>query len=313
MHYPANIQHNQALFCGTGVALATPFTTEGDIDYPSFERLLERVLEANVENLILFGTTGESPTITPKERIEATKFVINRVKSTTTNLVVGMASNNTALLVDLIKQSNFEGIDGLLSSTPFYNKPSQEGLFQHFSAIAEVSPVPIIVYNIPGRTGCDLLPNTLLKLRNKYPTKIVAVKESSGKVERVKELVTMLDNKFTVLSGDDCHTLEFLKVGAKGAVSVVANAFPNVVKNIIDEVLQNVESIPEHALQLDEDCCELYHVLFEDGNPAGIKALLKRIGVIENDTLRLPLVPICTETQKHLNKVVDALHSCGYC
>lgn len=297
----------QSPFGGTGVALATPFDLEGKIDYPSLERLLARVLKAKLDNLILFGTTGESPTISPEEKAEVLDFVKVRTKGTSCNLIVGLSSNNTATLVETIRTFDFQNIHGILTSTPYYNKPSQEGIYRHFAEIAKVSPRPMIIYNIPSRTGCDILPKTLLRLRQDFPNKIVAVKESGGKVERVSEVCKLIDDDFTVLSGDDCHTLEFIREGAKGAISVVANAFPELVKEIIDGTLSGDPETLKYVTQLDKVCADLYHVLFEDGNPGGIKCLLKEMGIFSTETLRLPLVPVCTETRLHIKEILPPL------
>lgn len=294
-------------FRGTGVAMATPFGESGVIDYLSLERLLATFIDAELDNIILFGTTGESPTIDKREKEEVIRFVKERLAPLSTKLVVGLASNNTAHLVEIISSFDFTGIDGILTSTPYYNKPSQEGLYQHFAALATIAPRPIIVYNIPGRTGCDLLPSTLLRLRKDFPTKIVAVKESTGKVERVQELVRIMDSQFTILSGDDCHTVDFIKEGAHGAISVVANAYPRLIKRIIDETLSGDELDKAHAEVLNVACNELYHVLFEDGNPSGIKSLLKLMGVFETERLRLPLVTACEETRQHILEVYKKL------
>lgn len=313
-HFPQDhLAVAQPHFRGTGVAMATPFDEKGAIDYPSLERLLDKLLQAKVDTLVLFGTTGESPTVSPSEKKEVIAFVKERIQGSSSKLVVGLASNDTARLLELVQQTPFDGVAGILSSTPFYNKPSQEGLYQHFAALATASPVPIIVYNIPSRTGCDLLPDTLLRLRRDFPTKIVAVKESTGKVERVKELCQKLDDRFTVLSGDDCHTLDFIKVGASGAVSVVANAFPRLVKSIIDEALSSEDKLHLHSEVLDKDCTDLYHVLFEDGNPSGIKCLLKALGIFRCNRLRLPLVPVCSATEEHILATLYAMHQKGYC
>lgn len=303
----------ESLFCGTGVAMATPFDEKGAIDYSSLEKLITKLLEARVDNIVLFGTTGETPTITDDEKREVIHFVKEKVNGSSSNLIVGYSSNNTEMLVQMIQKAPLDHVEGLLSSTPFYNKPSQEGLYQHFAALAKVSPIPIIVYNIPSRTGVDLLPDTLYRLRTDFPDKIVAVKESTGKVERVKELCERFDNSFTVLSGDDCHTLDFIKVGAKGAISVVANAFPILVKTIIDDALTKNETLLSHAEHLDKDCTELYHALFEDGNPSGIKSLLKQMGIFSSNRLRLPLVPVGCATEQHLAEVLASLHEKGYC
>lgn len=306
-------EKQKSLFQGTGVAMATPFDEKGAIDYPSLERLLAKLLEAKVDNLVLFGTTGESPTISTSEKREVIDFVKKRIKGSSTNLIVGIASNDTTKLMEMVAKAPLEDVAGILSSTPFYNKPSQEGLYQHFAALAQASPVPIVVYNIPSRTGCDLLPDTLLRLRKDFPTKIVAVKESTGKVERVAELCKKLDPDFTVLSGDDCHTLDFIKVGAKGAVSVVANAFPKLVKEIIDDALSSQSNMLSQSEALDKDCTDLYHVLFEDGNPSGIKCLLHKINIFSHNRLRLPLVPVCEATEKHIIEALHNMHLKGYC
>lgn len=307
-----NITHCSGKFTGTGVALVTPFDNEGTIDYQSLERLLEKVLEAGLDNLVLFGTTGESPTISPKERKATIEFVKQRIANTNCNLIVGMALNDTVALTERIRTTDFEGINGILSATPYYNKPTQEGLYRHFSAIVKSSPVPVIVYNIPGRTGCDILPETLLRLRNDFPERIVATKESTGKPERVSRLVALMDEEFSVLSGDDCHTLTFMRAGARGAISVIANAFPKLAKEIVDKANTTDTEATKAVDFLDKELCDLYSVLFEDGNPAGIKSMLKEMNLITTDVLRLPLVPVSESTHRRIVEVLGYLRRNGY-
>ncbi len=309
MSFPNEINSRKNYFTGAGVAIVTPFTEEGNIDYASLERIVQNLLKARIDNIVLFGTTGESPTIAEEERLFTLRFMQGLLSSTATKLIVGFGGNNTAVLCDTLKKADLEKVDGILVSTPFYNKPTQEGLYRHYAAIAEVSPRPIVVYNIPGRTACDILPDTLLRLRTDFPEKIVATKDSTGRVERIKELVSIMDCDFTILSGDDCHTLKYMREGALGVISVLANAFPALVKGIVERAC-----CQESKTELDEMdllLSDMYKALFEDGNPAGIKSLLKHMGLIHSSSLRLPLVEVSKKVQEHIMQAYDQLVAAG--
>lgn len=304
-----NRSKNNSNFQGTGVAIVTPFKENGDVDYSSLQRLLQNVCLADVDMLILFGTTGEAPTIFANERKDVIKFVTSYTKDYPCSVILGCSGNNTALLCQQIENTDFTHIHGILSSAPYYNKPTQEGIYQHYAAIAKYSPVPIIVYNIPSRTGVDILPTTLARLRHDFPEQIVATKDSSGIPLRVKEIMQLVDQNFVILSGDDCHTLEMIQYGAKGVISVIANAFPRSVKKLVDFAMDHSTESLLKAQNIDNTLLPFYKLLFIDGNPAGIKSLLKILLTIECSKLRLPLVEARNSTIDALKKELEYFQS----
>lgn len=296
----------QSLFSGLGVALVTPFNKAGRIDIESLQNLARHTQRGGVDYIVLFGTTGESPTVSIEERREAIQ-VVHSATDGLVPLVLGVGGNDTIRLIERISHLNTEHLSGILSVSPYYNKPNQEGLYRHFSLVAENSPLPIILYNIPGRTGVDLLPETVHRLRNDYPQQIVAIKEATGKLDRVVKLVSSIDSGFTVISGDDCHTLEFMRAGAKGAISVIANAYPRWAKSIIADY-----SSPE-AQDRDLSFKLGYHQLFVEGNPSGIKEWLYLMGLIKSPTLRLPLTNISESLKEEMTQSIKKLHSLNAC
>lgn len=279
---------------GLGTALITPFKGNKDVDYEALGRLVELQIEGGVDYIVVLGTTGEAATMTAAEKREVEQFIIRQVAGRLP-LVLGVGGNNTAAVCEQVKQVNTAAFCAILSVCPYYNKPNQEGLYQHFRAIAEVSPLPVILYNVPGRTGVNLLPETVLRLRQAYPEKIIAIKEASGNVEQIKHLIAILDKDFAVISGDDGLAVELLQAGAVGLISVASNAYPHEFKQLV----QNKD------VEMQKRFASLIALLFKEGNPTGIKALLNLMGLIENE-LRLPLVSASEDLQVALRKATTA-------
>lgn len=286
-------------FNGTGVALITPFDTNGNIDFPALGKLLSHVIDGGVDFLVALGTTSEAPVLSSEEKNQVLAFIKEK-NNGKLPLVVGLGGNNTQGIVDSIKSMDFNGIDGILSVAPYYNKPNQRGLYQHFAAIANVSPVPIILYNVPGRTSSNILAETTLKLAHEFDN-IVAVKEASGDLIQIMEIIRDRPEGFAVLSGDDALTFPMMTIGADGVISVIANAFPKKFSQMVKLVGEG--KISEAAV-IHYKLLEIIQVLFEDGNPAGVKAALKMMEIADNN-LRLPLVPLNEATYKKLSGLIN--------
>ena len=291
--------HN--IFKGLGIALITPFTLEGKVDYKSLRRLLDYQLANGADFLCILATTGEAPCLTKEEKEELTSF-INGVVGGRIPILKYCGGNNTAAVVDEIKTTDWTGIDGILSICPYYNKPSQDGLYQHFKAIAEVSPLRIVLYNVPGRTGINMKAETTVKLAKDF-SNIVAIKEASGSLEQVDEIIKNKPDNFDVISGDDALTFSMIASGAAGVISVIGNALPKEFSRMI-RLEFNGEYEP--ARKIHHMFTELYSLLFVDGNPAGCKALLNDMGMIEN-VLRLPLVPTTITTKQKMADILKEL------
>ena len=291
--------HN--IFKGLGIALITPFTLEGKVDYKSLRRLLDYQLANGADFLCILATTGEAPCLTKEEKEELTSF-IKGVVGGRIPILKYCGGNNTAAVVDEIKTTDWTGIDGILSICPYYNKPSQDGLYQHFKAIAEVSSLPIVLYNVPGRTGINMKAETTVKLAKDF-SNIVAIKEASGNLEQVDEIIKNKPDNFDVISGDDALTFSMIASGAAGVISVIGNALPKEFSRMI-RLEFNGEYEP--ARKIHHMFTELYSLLFVDGNPAGCKALLNDMGMIEN-VLRLPLVPTTITTKQKMADILKEL------
>jgi len=273
-------------FLGTGVALVTPFDINGNVDYVAFARLLSNVVDGGVDYVLVMGTTGETPCLSAEERRKVIDFAKREIAGRVP-IMVGMSGNNTSDLLDSIRNFDFSGIDGLLTASPFYNKPVQNGLYAHFAHVAEVSPVPVILYNIPGRTGVNISPETICRLARDFDN-IIAVKEASGSVDQIMRVVENKPERFTVISGDDGLTLPLMAAGVKGVISVVANAFPRELSQMVKLALNGDF---EQARKLHYRLLPTVRLMFAEGNPAGVKAYLSQMGVIQN-VLRLPLVNV---------------------
>ena len=255
---------------GLGTALITPFNVNGQIDFTALGRLIDLQIEGGIDYLVVLGTTGEAATLTPSERQQVIDFVIQKVERQI-RLVLGLGGNNTAAVIDQHKALTEEqkaAFSAILSVCPYYNKPSQEGLYRHFAAIAEASPLPIVLYNVPGRTGVNLLPETVIRLAHDYPNQIIGIKEASGNLEQITELIlrtslplTANRSPFTVISGDDGIAVELLHRGAEGLISVLSNAFPK----------ETAKMVHEQDDELQERFQPLISLLFKEGNPAGNK------------------------------------------
>lgn len=293
------MKHN--IFRGLGIALITPFKQDGSVDYASLEKLVQYQLENGADFLCILATTGETPCLTSDEKERIKELVINKVKGQIP-IVVGCGGNNTAAVVEELKTGNFKGIDGILSVCPYYNKPSQEGLYQHFKAIANATELPVILYNVPGRTGINMKAETTVRLANDCEN-VVAVKEASGNLEQVDEILKNKPDGFAVLSGDDSLTYPMIACGADGVISVIGNALP---KEFSRMCRLERRGEFEAAVKIHHKFTDLYSLLFVDGNPAGVKALLHEMGFIEN-VLRLPLVPTRVATVQKMSQILKDL------
>lgn len=289
------------IFRGLGIALITPFTPDGQVDYKSLKRLVEYQIDNGADFLCILATTGETPCLTQDEKEKITQLVKD-VNHGRLPILKGCGGNNTAAVVEELRTADWSGIDGILSVCPYYNKPSQEGLYQHFKAIAEASPLPVVLYNVPGRTGINLKPETTVRLANDCEN-IVAVKEASGSLEQVDEIIKNKPQRFDVLSGDDALTFSMVASGAAGVISVIGNALPKEFSRMIRLEFQGEY---EPARKIHHMFTELYSLLFVDGNPAGVKALLHEMGFIENQ-LRLPLVPTKVSTLQKMAEILKSL------
>ncbi len=292
----------QNIFKGLGIALITPFKADGSVDYDSLERLLNYQIDNGADFLCILATTGETPCLSREEKNSITDLV-KRVVRGRIPILKYCGGNNTALVLEEMHNSDWSGIDGILSICPYYNKPSQEGLYQHFKAIAKESPLPLVLYNVPGRTGVNMKAETTVRLAKDFPN-IVGVKEASGSLEQVDEIIKNKPDNFNVISGDDALTFSMVASGAVGVISVIGNALPAQFSKMI-----RLEFNGEYdaARKIHHCFTELYKLLFVDGNPAGVKALLNDMGMIEN-VLRLPLVPTTITTKQKMADILKELN-----
>ena len=289
------------IFRGLGIALITPFTEDGAVDYESLSRLIDYQLDNGADFLCILATTGETPCLSLAERAQIKSAIVRQVDGRVP-ILMGCGGNNTAAVVEELKNGDFSGIDGVLSVCPYYNKPSQEGLYQHFKAIAAATELPVVLYNVPGRTGINLKPETTCRLA-KDCKNIVAIKEASGSLEQVDEIIKYKPNDFEVISGDDALTFPMIACGAVGVISVIGNALPKEFSRMI-RLEFNGEF--EAAQKIHHKFTDLYSLLFVDGNPAGVKALLTEMGFIKNQ-LRLPLVPTRVTTLQKISSIIKEL------
>ena len=278
-------------FMGAGVALITPFNEDKSVDYSALERLVENQVSGGIDYLVVLGTTAETPALSDDEKKEIVRFVIEK-NAGRLKIVVGMGGNNTLGLVKSIQNTNCDGIDAILSVTPYYNKPSQEGLFLHFKAVVEASPVPVILYNVPGRTGVNMEADTTLRIAM-LSEKVVAIKEACGDLGQFAKIINDAPGYFKVISGDDGLTLPSIAIGSIGVISVIANALPEKLSQLAHASLDG--NVPL-ASQLHLQMAEMLKLIFREGNPAGVKALMEAMGTIKNE-LRLPLVPASAPTR----------------
>jgi len=291
----------QRPFSGTGVALVTPFHKYGTVDFNSLKRIIEHLLAGQVDYLVVLGTTGETATMSKDERNAVCQFVIEMVEGRVP-VVIGIGGNNTQEILETISHFDFAGIDGILSVTPYYNKPQQKGLYYHYKSIASISPLPIILYNVPGRTGVNMSAETTLRLAHEYPN-IVGIKEASGNLIQIMKIIKGRPNGFSVISGDDALTLPMIAVGADGVISVVANVFPKDFSNMVRYARAGKLT---DANQLHYKLLDFIETLFEDGSPSGAKAALEILGLAPNN-LRLPLVKVNKAVLMQLQSQIDEL------
>lgn len=289
------------IFKGLGIALITPFTTEGAVDYTSLKRLVEYQINHGADFLCILATTAEAPCLTHDEKERITRLIVEVVAGRIPILKY-CGGNNTTAVIEEMRTTDWSGIDGILSICPYYNKPSQEGLYQHFRAISEASPLPIVLYNVPGRTGVNMKASTTLRLARDCEN-IVAIKEAAGSLEQVDEIIYNKPDGFDVISGDDALTFSMVASGAAGVISVIGNALP---KEFSRMIRLEFRGEYEPARKIHHMFTELYSLLFVDGNPAGVKALLNDMGFIENQ-LRLPLVPTKIETKQKMADILKRL------
>ncbi|HOK38109.1 MAG: 4-hydroxy-tetrahydrodipicolinate synthase [Bacteroidales bacterium] len=272
-------------FIGTGVALITPFNENKAVDFDALGKMIDYVIDGGVDYILIMGTTAESATLDSEEKNKILNFAKQKINCRV-QIMYGIGGNNTSEIVEKIKHTDLSGVQGILSVTPYYNKPNQEGLYNHFAAIATVSPVEVILYNVPGRTGVNILPETVLRLVNDFEN-ITAIKEASGSVEQIMNLIHKKPVDFTVISGDDALTLSLMSVGCEGVISVAANAFPKEISQMVNFALNNNFS---EAVNYHYKLFESIKLMFAEGNPVGIKEYLTQKNLIKNE-LRLPLVP----------------------
>lgn len=287
---------------GMGVALITPFKEDESIDFDALARLIEYQIQNGTDYLVVLGTTAETPTLTEAEKMAIQDFVLERAKGRIP-LVLGVSGNNTRAVVDRLKRDPLDGFDAVLSVVPYYNKPSQEGIYQHYKAIAAATVKPVILYNVPGRTGVNMTAETTLRLAREC-NNIIAIKEASGNITQMDDIIKNKPVDFMVISGDDGITFPLLTLGAVGVISVIGNAFPKEFSKMVRLALNGDF---KQALQIHHRFTELFSLLFVDGNPAGVKCLLNMMGYIEN-RLRLPLVPTRVTTYEQIKDVLRNLH-----
>ena len=280
---------------GLGTALITPFMEDGTIDFQSLSAMIEHQVDGGVDYLVIMGTTSEAPTITHEEQDQIIAHVVKQVAGRVP-LVLGVGGNSTAAVVQRLGELRdrlLTDFAAILSVTPYYNRPQQEGLYLHFSAVAEASPVPVILYNVPKRTGVNLLPETTRRIYDTHPQKIMGIKEACGSIEQFTETVNLSNGDFSVISGDDDLAYEMMKAGGDGLISVASNAWPKEMKQIV----------AEKDAMMQQRLSHLIHLLFVEGNPSGIKTVLTEMGLIKN-VLRLPMVPCTENTQMVIRRAL---------
>ena len=287
---------------GMGVALITPFKADKSIDFDALARLIEYQVGCGTNYFVVLGTTAETPALSQDERAQVRRFVVDRVAGRVP-LVLGLGGNNTSGVIEEMKSiDNLHKFSAILSVVPYYNKPSQEGIFQHYKAIADACPIPVILYNVPGRTGVNMTAETTLRVAKECPN-VIGIKEASGNISQMDEIIKCKDKDFMVISGDDGITFPLITLGAVGVISVIGNAFP---REFSKMVRLGLAGEYDAARAIHHRFTELFSLLFVDGNPAGVKCLLHAMGFIENE-LRLPLVPTRITTYEKIRKVLESL------
>lgn len=288
-------------FKGTGVAIVTPFKNDLSIDLAALGRIVNHVIEGGVNYIVALGTTGESVTLTKDEKKAVITYVTESVDKRVP-VVVGIGGNNTQEIIDFARQTDLTGVDAILSVAPYYNKPGQKGLYQHFRAFANCCSLPVILYNVPSRTGCNMTADTCLELAHECEN-IVAVKEASGDLTQIMKIIKGKPENFCVISGDDMMIMPVAAAGGAGVISVLANAYPSQTCEIVNNSLkQNFKAAREMQFRF----MEMIELLFVDGNPSGVKAMLSQMNICQN-TLRLPLVPVGKPVMERIQKAMKAL------
>ena len=286
---------------GMGIALVTPFKADGSVDYEALVKLVEYQVQNGTDYLVVLGTTAETPTLTETEKAEIKRLVVTQVRRRVP-VVLGVGGNCTRAVVDTLRQADLQDVDAILSVVPYYNKPSQEGIFRHYEAIAEATTRPVILYNVPGRTGTNMTAETTLRLARTFRN-IVAVKEASGNIKQMNDIIKNKPADFQVISGDDGITYPLIALGDVGVISVIGNAFPREFSRMVRLAL---EGDYDNARVIHSRFMELFDLLFVDGNPAGVKSMLNMMGFIEN-RLRLPLVPTRLTTYEKIREILNRL------
>lgn len=286
---------------GMGVALVTPFSANKDIDFPALERVIDHVVDNGADFLVALGTTGETPTLSAKEKRKVKDFIREK-NNNRLPLVLGAGGNNTSEVIRELQEEDLSGYSAILSVVPPYNKPTQEGIYLHFKAIAEASPLPVVLYNVPGRTGVNMTADTTLRLAREIDG-IIGIKEASGDIHQIQRLLREKPDGFTVLSGDDSMTYPLMALGAQGVISVLGNAYPKEFSDMVHLCLEGnyIEAVDIHFKFRD-----IIRLMFADGNPAGVKCVMHDMGLIENE-LRLPLIPVCKDTATEILHWVETL------
>lgn len=283
---------------GVGAAMVTPFTSDGRIDYQGLAKMIDYVIDGGVDYIVALGTTAETPTLYMPERAVIAMFITNHIAGRVP-LVMGVGGNSTSEVLDQLREFDLRGADAILSVTPYYNKPSQEGLYQHFKVVSEHSPLPIILYNIAGRTGVNMTVDTTLRIARDFGN-VVGIKEASGNLEQIKDVISHRPKDFLVLSGDDGMALDVMRNGGDGVISVAVNAFPQRFMKCINFAKEgNFDAAYHEYTALDQ----AVQALFKEGNPTGVKCALNTLGVI-SDKMRLPLVSGSTELKKEFKELI---------
>ncbi len=293
---------NMKRFRGTGVAIVTPFKNDTSIDFAALGRIVNHVIEGGVNYIVVMGTTGEAPTLRKDEKQAILSYVTEAVNNRVP-IVAGIGGNNTQEIINCIRELDLTGVDGILSVAPYYNKPGQRGLIQHFKAIATCSPLPVIIYNVPGRTGINISSETTLQLAHECEN-IVGTKEASGDIAQIMRIIKGKPENFLVISGDDMLTIPVIASGGSGVISVLANAWPAEWSEMVNHALKNNLKL---AREIHFRFLEVIELLFADGNPSGIKAFMSLRNLCKNN-LRLPLVPVSKNIMARIQKAADDLN-----
>jgi 4-hydroxy-tetrahydrodipicolinate synthase len=291
------------LFRGTGVAMITPFQQNGEVDFGRLEVHTNRLIENGTDYLVVLGTTAETPTLSVRER----ESIISCVKDACgarIPIMVGVGGNDTRAVVEAVKKINSQDISGVLSVSPYYNKPSQEGIYQHFASIASVSELPVLLYNVPGRTGSNIAAETVLRLASDFPGTVIGVKEASGNLDQVMEIIRLKSEGFLMVSGDDAITLPMIASGGDGLISVIGNAYPAMTSLMVTSA---IDGSYVKARELHYRLIPMIRAIFKEGNPAGVKAAMEIQGFVDN-VLRLPLIPVTTSLYNEIVRLDSTLH-----